>query len=246
MGIAANFRRTWPPPDPVQTTLPDVKNSSRRVIITAVAVLLCLILVGAVWFASRGKSPAPTPSATSSSTPSAVVGKASTGTPAPELAGCAKPGTEIIPTKVTIESRGVSEPVLSVGNEPDGAVGAPPKDQRDSMAWWNLGPKVGSAKGNVITTVHTWYGGIALGNRLADTETGLKPGDIIKLTDGSTTVCYKYREQKKISVEGYDPNSNVWIDPEHSPQLTIMICWDFISEDNWASRIIFYADQVSA
>ncbi|MGL5406090.1 MAG: class F sortase [Propionibacteriaceae bacterium] len=221
-----------------------MKKSTRQFILAIAICLLCLLLGFGVWLSKHTKKQEttavePTPTLTAAAPITSLSASNNL------LTSCAKPGTEIIPTRFSIPQRGISEPVITVGREADGAVGSPPKDQRFTVAFWDESPKPGSTKGHVITTVHTWNGDIALGNVLADKEKGLQSGDIIQLSDGKTTVCYRYTDKQKISVATYDSSSNIWLNPEGPAKLTIMICWDYNSAiQDWDSRYIFFGDLV--
>lgn len=231
-----------------------VKTSTRRIILAAAALLLCLLVGGTLWWNATRVA---TPGSTAATPTPASVGPRGTSTspaasPSPseskngDLAGCTS-GTEIMPNHFDVPARGLSESVIPVGQEPDGAIGAPPLDQKFTLGVWSSGPKIGSTKGNVIGTAHTWTGAIGLGNVVnGETGKGLQPGDVIRFTDGTTTVCYIYREKVHFTVASYDENSTMWINPEGKPQFTIMICDDFNTKtQDWDSRIIFYADLVA-
>jgi len=149
--------------------------------------------------------------------------------------------TTILPTHFAIDDLKVNSPVLSLGTAPDGAPEAPPKNQGQTVGWWNRGPKVGAAKGNAILTIHTYRNGGALGNML-NSEKGLKPGMVVRLTDDSgRAMCYTYERATKIWVKDYDPNSTVLYDDNGKPQAVIVICWDFNKgKQDWDSRILYY------
>ncbi|OYO21044.1 class F sortase [Enemella dayhoffiae] len=149
------------------------------------------------------------------------------------------------PKKLTVERIGVNSPMMTVGKDSDGNPGAPPKNQANTTAWYNGSPEVGSDKGNVILTIHTYHAGGALGNQLYS-DKGLKDGDIIKISDGAgKQVCYRYTRNTKVWVKTYDPASGVFFNPTGPAQLAIMICWDYDkSRDDWDSRIIFYAPRI--
>lgn len=149
------------------------------------------------------------------------------------------------PDTFAVPARNITEPMLAVGLDAKGNVGAPPLDQMMTMAWWNGGPKVGSDQGHVVLTAHTGYGLVGLGNVMADPDSGLKPDDVMKVTGDGKTVCYAYTNMVVIDAATYDPSSTVWINPNGDPKLTIMICWDYHpSTGEWGQRHVFFADPI--
>lgn len=155
----------------------------------------------------------------------------------------------ITPSRFSIESMDVTSKVLSLGTDAEtGAAAAPPKNQSQTVGWYNEGPKPGSDKGKVLLTIHTYRNGNALGNEL-NSEGGLEPGDIIRMSDNAgNTVCYRYREALKVWMKDYnDAPTDILYDDAGDPEVAIIICWDFNgSTKQWDSRIIFYADPVVA
>lgn len=191
--------------------------------------------------------PEPTPGAQSQEPP------ATPSEPAPTPAGetCTNfTGRMESPTKFVVERMGVESPMMVVGNDASGNPGAPPPNAPYTTAWYNGSPPPATDKGNVILTIHTYSKGQALGNDLYGAKglneptagAGLQEGDVIKVSDAEGhQVCYRYSNNTKVWVKTYDPNSNVFHNPEGPPQLAIMVCWDYKGPDVWDSRIIFYA-----
>lgn len=163
---------------------------------------------------------------------------------------CSRTQEPIVPTRFIISRMGVDTHVLALGKDPTtGAAEAPPDEDAYGVAWFDLGPKPGSDKGNVVLSTHTYHRGTALGNDLYDPTKGLQPGDIIKVQDASgKTVCYRYREALKVWVDEYNASpSNVLYDDTGRAQLAIIICWNYDWNANMSkSRIIFYADPLVA
>lgn len=161
--------------------------------------------------------------------------------------GC-QPQKPITPVKFTIERMNVDSTVLSLGWDPaTGAALAPPDKEAFAVGWLKEGPQPGSDKGNVVLTTHTYHVGQALGNELYSPETGLKPGDLIKMSDASGyTVCYSQRETVKVRVSDYNKRpSNVLYDNNGRPQIALIVCWDWDWQAKASeSRVIFYADPV--
>lgn len=186
---------------------------------------------------------APSSPASASSTSSTGTSSSPTASTTTLPAGCDATATPITPTRVTIKRMGVDSPVLSLGLADDGSPATPPFSQPQTMGWYNLGPRPGAAKGKAVLTAHTFHDGGALGNKLYDQDSGLKAGDVIALSDArGHTQCYRYTAASKVDVASYDPNSTVIYDANSSPELAIVICWDYkASSKFWASRIVFHA-----
>ena len=98
--------------------------------------------------------------------------------------------------------------------------------------------------GKTVMSIHTYRKGGALGNEMFEGgKSALQPGDRIVLhgPDGQVA-CYDFLEAKKIDVTDYDPESDVMVDYEGDPLLTMIICWDHRKgTDEWDSRVFFYA-----
>lgn len=147
------------------------------------------------------------------------------------------------PANVELVNQKRSLPVLSLGfDEAENSPKVPPKDEPFTLAWYNEGPKVGSDKGKILITGHTYpEGENGIGNEL---NAGLlKTGDLVKVSDKKgNTACYRYREEKHILVEDYDPESDIVYDEVGDPQLMFFVCDDHIGNGEWAGRRMFYAD----
>lgn len=215
----------------------------RTALRTATVLTAVLLTAGCGGKAATTPPAAPDSASPGLATPTGGTPVPTSATPAPaDIEGCSW-AEEPNPTTFAVPARGLSQPVVGVGLDNEGNVGAPP--DKFSVAWWTAGPKVGSDRGHVILTVHTWTGDVALGNILENPSNGLHPGDVIRLSDGSKTVCYRYTDTKKIKVADYDRSSTVWINPDGDPKLTIMICADYNARTGeWDSRHVFYADPI--
>lgn len=224
-------------------------NSKRnRIIAISVAALVVLgLIIWLVFGRSGGDTAEPTPVTTQS--PSATAPASPSASPSADPEAC-QPTTEegFVPTRLVMTNPEADSPVLSLGQDSDGAIAAPPLDEPRTASWWNGGPTAGSQAGKVVLSIHTYRTGDALGNEMyADGESTLQPGDIIKLYgEEGEVACYEFVEAKKVWVDEYDPDSDVMVDFEGDPLLTMIICWDFQSDtEEWDSRIFFYAKPIT-
>lgn len=173
----------------------------------------------------------------------AVVGGASpassTGAvPAAVPAVCQSPARHgFTPLSATIAHVGSGIPVLALGRGGGGVPLPPPltTSGKRSFAWDKLGPKPGSAAGNVRFNAHTYPDGSALGNRLLR---GLKVGGRIILYGNGVALCYKVTRRitttpRRIAAYYYTSGS---------PKLAIVVCSGRrLGPGNWTNRTIWYA-----
>lgn len=143
-----------------------------------------------------------------------------------------------------VRRMGVDAPLSAVGEDANGAPGAPPLSRLYDTAWYQKSPKPGSTRGNVIINIHSWASGPALGN---DLRQQLRSGDVIKVTGADGRVaCYRFREMIKFRVADYDPKSGIYHNRSGRPQLAIMTCWDRNPRTGeYESRVLMYADYVA-
>lgn len=237
-----------------------------RLVRTAALVLAVIVL--AVWWrvdhrgnkgttatpaaSSTAPSPATAPSTSASGsssasnrTPSAAASRSAS---AAAALGCETAASPITPTKFSVARLGVNATVVSVDEQSSGGTMAPPKNQPWQVAWIDTSARPGSSSpGAVNLTAHTYHAGGALGNLLYQTNP-LKTGDIIKLSDGSGhAVCYRYTKQVKLWAKDYTAHSTVFYDSSSPPELRLMVCWDYNwSAQEWDSRVVFYAEPLTA
>lgn len=228
-----------------------------RVVQVVLGVVVVALLVTGAVLTLRPKDTTAEPAVTTSATPSHQVMESVQPTPEAEPSPTPTPvqtctnftGEMESPTKFVVERMGVDSKMIVVGDDEEGNPGAPPPNEAYTTAWYNHSPAPGTTKGNVILTIHTYSKGQALGNDLYGKQglTGEKPGlevgDLIKVSDDEGhQICYRYTGSTKVWVDTYDPESGVFHNLDGPPQLAIMICWDYIANQNfWDSRIIFYA-----
>lgn len=145
-----------------------------------------------------------------------------------------------VPTTFAIPSKDISMKVLSLGLDANGAAAAPPDTEPRLLSWFNLGPKPGSAEGQVLITGHTFKNSMAIGNEL---NAGLlTPGDVVVVSDDNgNSACYQYTHDLKIRLVDYDPQSNLIYDNYGDPRLAIIVCADWAwTSQNSDSRILYY------
>ena len=223
-----------------------LKNRKVQLGIAAVAILLAVALT-LVWVLQpKNDNPqtAETPPAASAS------GDADgTAVTSPDAAPPASPGAcsapdeaGFVPVSYSIEKLGIEANVLSLGNDADGNIEAPPKDEPMTAAWWNMGPTAGSNAGQVVLSIHTYQSGEAVGNQLyKDGTSQLAAGDVLKLTSADgRTACYQFTEDQKVDEATFDRDSDLLERQTGDPALAIVICWDHNKDTNgWDSRIFF-------
>lgn len=213
--------------------------------------VLALILVGGalVWNGSRGgdtAAPAPTPTSSTGvvEVTSASPPPSATQTPAPDACTTATEGFR--PTELTIDSMGVTSPIISVGFDENGNPGAPPLDDAQGTAWFNGSVAPGSQEGTSMLSIHTYRHGGALGNQLLEE---LENGAQLKVTDGEKTACYDVYDRVKVEEATFDPDgeeAHRLHARDGEPQVAIVVCDDFNWDtENWDTRVIWYAKEVA-
>ena len=223
-----------------------LKNRKVQLGIAVVAILLAVALT-LVWVLqpkndNPNKADAPPAASTSGNADGTAVTSPDAAPPASPGACSAPDEAGFVPVSYSIEKLGVEANVVSLGNDADGNIEAPPKDEPKTAAWWNMGPTAGSNAGQVILSIHTYQSGEAVGNQLyKDGTSQLAAGDVLKLTSADgRTACYQFTEDQKIMVSEFDQNSEVLERQTGDPALAIVICWDHNKETNeWDSRIFF-------
>lgn len=231
--------------------------SSQRRIRYAVIAVVAVVLAALVYYLSKpdGQSAEPLPTGSVSMATDPPESRSPAPVESPSVvdsppARCVTTATKgFTPTRYTIESLDVDEPVVSLPLTDDGSIPAPPKSEARAAAWWNEGPAPGDDEGRVILSIHTYRNGGALGNELLDEKTDktpLKKGDLIVLHDDEGhTACYEYADFTEIVAADYDPDSDVMLKEDGSPSLVLIICtafdWD---TEIWENRALFYADAI--
>ncbi|MCS4484114.1 class F sortase [Gleimia sp. 6138-11-ORH1] len=147
------------------------------------------------------------------------------------------------PVSFEVDRGELKLPMLSLGlDETGSAPAAPPLSQTHTIGWYNQGPQIGASQGKAVLTGHTYSDTVGIGNQLL--EGIVKPGDIIKITDEEgANACYRYRDQVRIEVATYNPDSDLVYDNAGKPQIAIVVCDNFSAATNeWLVREVFYGD----
>lgn len=225
-----------------------VNTRNKIIAIVAAVVALILVVAGGLYLARPKDKPeaAPTPSASASAPASSTVPSPS---PSKKLT-CTTTTDGFVPVRYTFSGAlKADEKVLSLGQDEEGNIAAPPPAEKRTAAWWNEGPKPGTP-GKTVLSIHTYRNGKALGNEMyKDGTSQMKPGDEIKIYgENGEVACYKFTEAKKVMVDEYDPDSDVMVDFEGDSEVAIIICWDFDGkaedqgQEAWKSRVFFYGE----
>lgn len=223
-----------------------LKNRKVQLGIAVVAILLAVALT-LVWVLqpkndNPNKADTPPAASTSGNADGTAVTSPDTTTPASPGACSATDEAGFVPVNYSIEKLGIEANVVSLGNDDEGNIEAPPKDEPKTAAWWNMGPTAGSNAGQVVLSIHTYQSGEAVGNQLyKDGTSQLAAGDVLKLTSADgRTACYQFTEAQKVDEATFDRESDVLERQSGDPALAIVICWDHNKEtDKWDSRIFF-------
>lgn len=245
-----------------------VSNRNRLLAIVAAVLVIALVIAGSFLLNRRDgdssdiaaspavSEPAPEPSSDpaepdpSDSLEPAASPTASASATAAAGFECTTATEGFVPVRYTFEGNlPVDETVISVGEDEDGNIGAPPPAEKRTAAWWENGPLPGPTEGKTVLSIHTYRNGGALGNEMYEGgKSQLKDGDVIKLHGANGEVaCYEFADAQRVMVDEYDPDSDVMVDFEGDSEVVIIICWDFdpnaneeAGEDPWESRVFFH------
>ena len=137
-----------------------LKNRKVQLGIAVVAILLAVALT-LVWVLqpkndNPNKADAPPAASTSGNADGTAVTSPDTTTPASPGACSATDEAGFVPVNYSIEKLGIEANVVSLGNDDEGNIEAPPKDEPKTAAWWNMGPTAGSNAGQVVLSIHTY------------------------------------------------------------------------------------------
>ena len=124
--------------------------------------------------------------------------------------------------KIVIPSIKVEAPIVAVGLEPDGSMGAP--DTPEVVGWYKHGAAPGE-RGNVLMDGHVdWTNrqtGVPFTGVFWDLNT-LDPGDQLKITDGSREFVYEVIDKKRFKAT--DPEGVSVLQPTQEPRITLITC----------------------
>jgi sortase family protein len=156
--------------------------------------------------------------------------------------GCSAKGSAIDPTKVKIESLNIDAKVSAAGvDSKTNAPGVPPLNDPVNFTWYNKSVKPGAPQGMSLLMTHTYHKGGASGNKIHES---LKPGDVVRVSSGDKTMCYKVTNQRKIYVDKYSADDAKFVyNKNGTPRIGILICWDWDKNDKeWDSREVYVAE----
>lgn len=131
--------------------------------------------------------------------------------------------------------------VLALSRDSRGVPGVPPVTTagKDDVGFDAPGVAPGSARGNVVLTMHTWPDGSALGNRLL---AGLQEGERLVLAAGRTRLCYRVTDRVEVP---FDAPSDRAYDDEGPPQVVIIVCSGTrTGPGEWSHRTLWFASPV--
>ncbi|WP_130866080.1 class F sortase [Acidipropionibacterium timonense] len=253
-----------------QPPRPTPDHRDRRTVVATVSALAVLLVVGIVmvWVLGRGRlttaqphfpatpsaaaslatpsssSPTPSPAKASSTSGAGTSGNgASDGSGSGDsgsTASCATTGGALTPSSIRIPSIGVHASVTPVGRGSDGAPKAPPLSDNENFTWYRSSAAPGSGQGLSLLMTHTYHAGGATGNAI---HAGLRPGALIRVSDGSRTLCYRVSGTRKIWVSSYSSaDENFIYSSSGAPRIGILICWDWNPRTReWDSREVYTA-----
>lgn len=125
----------------------------------------------------------------------------------------------VAPIEVFIPSLGVDADVVPVGEDPDGAMSAPPDP--DTVAWWSLGYGTGDEPGNVVLAGHVNWAGRLRPFGLIEQ---LDPGDEIVVHDEvGREFHYQVAWTKLVEAEGA-PVEEIFAPTSDRAELTLITC----------------------
>jgi hypothetical protein len=104
---------------------------------------------------------------------------------------------------------------------------------------WDRPPGIlpGSPRGNVLLNAHTFPDGSALGNDLLK---DLQKGDLLRLSNASTKLCYRVTERVEVEAAGGFPR---YYERDGVPQVALIVCSGRrLGPGEWTHRTIWFAE----
>ncbi|HUS21987.1 MAG TPA: class F sortase [Aeromicrobium sp.] len=151
--------------------------------------------------------------------------------------GATKPFT---PTSIDIQDVRNNLPILAMARDDNDVPGVPPAINAGNTVAWDRPPsglQPGSPRGNVLLNAHTGRAldGVALGNEML---AKVDVGDVIKLRDRETHLCYRVTERIEMSAdEEYKP----FYAQDGPPQFAFVVCsGERIGPGEWTKRTIWF------
>jgi hypothetical protein len=157
--------------------------------------------------------------------------------------GATRPFT---PTSIDIQGVRRNLPILAMARDVNGVPGVPPPINGGNTVAWDRPPRglqPGSPRGNVLLNAHTGRAldGTALGNEML---AKVDVGDVIKLRDNATHLCYRITKRVEVSVdEEYKP----FYAEDGPPQFAFIVCsGERIGPGEWTKRTIWFGSPIGA
>lgn len=147
--------------------------------------------------------------------------------------------------RISIPAIGVDAGLVSVGLDPDGAMGSP--DGPYEVGWYKYGPSPGE-NGNALLDGHVdWTNrqtGVPFGAVFWDLKV-LKPGARVNITDGEREFVYQVTEYRRYRWD--DPEGVSVLQPTQDSRITMITCGGQFdrSTRNYSMREVVIATLVS-
>jgi LPXTG-site transpeptidase (sortase) family protein len=141
--------------------------------------------------------------------------------------------------RLRIPAIGVNAPVLPVGVEEGGEMGAP--ESPETLGWFDEGPRPGEVGSAVIDGHFGWRGGVpAVFDHLSE----LVPGDRIYFDDGEGEIV-SFLVTRLKSYGEHDDASEVFVSTDGRSHLNLITCqgaWDK-ARKSYSGRLVVFADR---
>ena len=140
------------------------------------------------------------------------------------------------PVRLIIPRLGINAAVEKVGLTADGAMGVP--TSRETVAWFNLGPRPGN-NGSAVIDGHSGYKN---GTAVFDDLPSLRKGDLLFIKDAKGKVVEFI--VRRTRTYGRDAKASVVFDRKNGRHLNLVTCtgtWD-ASAGTHAQRLVVFAD----
>lgn len=202
-------------------------SSKNRWIVAGLTLIAAVLAIAAFVVFGTGDSDSPT---TPVAAPSATATSSAPATKSPS-------GDGFVPTSLKIPSIGVDTSIESLGMAADRSQAVP--ESLSTVAWYNLGPKVGAA-GSAAMTGHT----ASKGDGVFDDLGSVAVGDTITVLgkDGDEQK-FEVRSKRTVPVADFATYAPSIYSKEGPSRLTLMTCGDYNGSD-FTTTIIVWATAV--